>query len=162
MSDVHMDNIGAALGRIPSGLFIVTACYEDRREGMLASWLQQASFEPPMVTLALKKNRGLRLLIESAEHFAVTILGQDDGDLMKPFFKPPGPDEDSFAGLNIEECEFAAGAPVLLDAHAWLACELVESLTAGDNVLYLAEVVGGKQLKKDTPKTHVRTSGFKY
>ena len=31
----------AALGRIPSGLFVVTACRGDDATGMLASWVQR-------------------------------------------------------------------------------------------------------------------------
>ena len=45
--------VGKALGRIPSGLFIVTAKYEDQEDAVLASWVNQSSFEPPEVTIAL-------------------------------------------------------------------------------------------------------------
>ncbi len=162
MNEENHENIGKALGRIASGLFIVSSRFEDQAQGMLGSWVMQAAFEPPMVTVAIKKNRGLRLLIESSEAFTISILGADDGALMKPFFSAPGPGQDQFAGLNTENIEVASDAPVLLDSHAWLACEMMGMMDAGDNVVYLGEVLSGKLLKSAEPKTHVRESGFKY
>ncbi|MBC8108463.1 MAG: hypothetical protein H7Z14_17895, partial [Anaerolineae bacterium] len=41
--------IGKALGRIPSGVFVLTAAHAGERMAMLASWVQQAAFEPPAI-----------------------------------------------------------------------------------------------------------------
>jgi hypothetical protein len=56
MSD-SVNDVSAALGRVPSGIFILTTGYEGRATGMLASWVQQAGFEPPMVTVAVRRDR---------------------------------------------------------------------------------------------------------
>lgn len=160
--DTRLEGIGSALGRVASGLFIVSARHEGGNQGMLGSWIMQAAFEPPMITLALKNDRGLRDFVEGSGHFAVSILGEEDGGLMKPFFSAPEPGSDQFADLSTEALESAGGAPVLLDSHAWLACKVVDKMEAGDNLVYLAEVVEGKLLKDAEPKTHVRKSGFKY
>ena len=45
------------LGRIPSGILILTVRHEDRETGMLASWVKQAGFTPPSVTVAVKQGR---------------------------------------------------------------------------------------------------------
>ncbi|NIQ04128.1 MAG: flavin reductase, partial [Nitrospinaceae bacterium] len=37
-------DIGKALGRVPSGLFVLTAKCEDREDAVLASWVNQCSF----------------------------------------------------------------------------------------------------------------------
>lgn len=161
MDDTTRAQIGEALGRIPSGLYIVTA-RDQHAEGMLGSWVMQASFDPPQVTVALSKDRGLRGLVDASGHFAISVLGKDDGGLMKPFFKPPAEGEDVFAALNSEDRAEAAGAPVLLDAHAWLSCKVVGQLEAGDAVVYLGEVLAGKRLKEADPKVHVREDGFKW
>jgi flavin reductase (DIM6/NTAB) family NADH-FMN oxidoreductase RutF len=47
----------AALGRIPSGLFILTARRGTLETGMLASWVQQCSFDPPLVMAAIRRGR---------------------------------------------------------------------------------------------------------
>ena len=57
MSDTTRINSMAALGRVPSGLFILTARVGDRETGMLASWVQQCSFDPPQVSAAFARDR---------------------------------------------------------------------------------------------------------
>jgi hypothetical protein len=46
-ANAHKREIGEALGRIPSGVFIATAEEGSEKVGMLASWVQQAGFDPP-------------------------------------------------------------------------------------------------------------------
>ena len=47
------------LGRTPSGVFILTCSDGAGHEtGMLASWVQQASFDPPMLALAVEQYVG--------------------------------------------------------------------------------------------------------
>ncbi len=58
MENQQSENLGAVLGRTPSGIFILIAGDgQDNTTGMLASWVQQASFEPPQVTVAVNKKR---------------------------------------------------------------------------------------------------------
>jgi len=42
--------LAAALGKVPSGLFVLTAKQGDAETAMLASWVQQCSFDPPQLT----------------------------------------------------------------------------------------------------------------
>ena len=39
--------VGKALGRVASGLYVVTAKYENKEDAVLASWVNQCSFDPP-------------------------------------------------------------------------------------------------------------------
>ncbi len=51
--DKHHTPIAQVLGRIPSGIFVLTVGDDTGREtGMLASWVQQASFDPPEQVLS--------------------------------------------------------------------------------------------------------------
>ena len=77
--------VGKALGRVPSGLFIVTAKFQDKEDAVLASWINQCSFDPPEVTVSLGQMRNARLLIESSQAFIVNVLGKKSNDLMKHF-----------------------------------------------------------------------------
>ena len=150
--------VGKALGRVPSGLFVVTAKCGEREDAVLASWVNQSSFDPPTVTVALAKVRPARVLIEGADAFVVNVLGKDSKDLMKHFFKPPS--GSIFKGLSI--AKGIQGIPILKDAVSYLECKLVGSATAGDHVVYIGEVVGGKMLKGGEPYFHVRDNGFSY
>ena len=57
--------VGKALGRVPSGLFVVTTKFQDKEDAVLASWVNQCSFDPPTVNVSLGKMRNARLLIDS-------------------------------------------------------------------------------------------------
>lgn len=162
MQEDVKDAVGKAMGRIPSGLFIISVAHDGRREGMLGSWLTQAGFEPPSITFAVGKDRSIKELLDGSKKCVINVIGQDDGKLMGPFFKAPEPGQDSFSDLATEECAAAGGSPILSDCLAWMACEVRGELDAGDHMVIHAEVVDGKLLKGGDPKTHIRESGFKY
>lgn len=151
--------IGKALGRVPSGLFIVTAAHGDQEDAVLASWINQCSFEPPGLTVALATPRPARLLVEASGAFIVNILGKESNSLLKHFFKPPQ-DESIFKGLNVSKGH--KGIKILDDAVACLECEVKAQQTFGDHVLYVGEIVNGKSLKGGDPYIHLRDSGFSY
>ena len=149
----------AALGRIPSGLFIVTLRRGDDETGMLASWVQQCSFEPPQLSLAVKKGRWLASWLTQGEPFIVNVLDDTQTDMIVHFGRGFSRGEAAFTGLEIERCE---GGVVLSDALAVLECR-VESMTpAGDHDLYVARVVGGRVLNEGHSMVHIRKSGLHY
>ena len=149
-----------ALGRVPSGLFVVTARSGEQETGMLASWVQQCSFDPPQISLAVKPGRHASDLLTAKAAFVVNILAAGQTDLLKHFGKGFGPDEPAFDGLEVRRDGDAA--PVLLAAHAYLDCRVVGRFPAGDHVLVLGRVVGGEVLHEGKPATHVRRSGAHY
>ena len=149
--------VGKALGRIASGLFVVTAKCEDKEDAVLASWVNQCSFDPPAVTIALATLRSARLLVEASGAFIVNVLPKDDMALLKHFSRPP---EDIFKGVKTHKG--LEGIRILNDAVAYLECEVVQAMQAGDHVLYVGEIVGGNTLKGGDPYIHVRDNGFNY
>ena len=50
---MNIERIGAALGKIPSGVFIATSTHDGEEIGMLASFVEQAGFNPPTITVAI-------------------------------------------------------------------------------------------------------------
>ena len=149
--------VGKALGRVVSGLYVVTAKCEDKEDAVLASWVNQCSFDPPAVTLALATLRPARLLVEAAGSFIANVLPKDDKTLLKYFSRPP---EDIFKGVKTRKG--LDGIRILSEAVSYLECEVVHSMQAGDHVIYIGEIVGGKTLKGGDPYVHVRDSGFNY
>ncbi len=150
--------IGKALGRVPSGLFVITAKCGDREDAVLASWVNQSSFDPPTVSIALATLRPARLLVEGSKAFIVNVLGKDSNGLLKHFSKPP--QDDLFKG--VKTVKGYQGIRVLKEAVSYLECQLTGSMPAGDHVLYVGEIVGGKMLEGGDPYIHVRTNGFNY
>jgi hypothetical protein len=80
---------------------------------MLASWVQQAAFEPP-ATIAIAKGRPIAKLIPAAA-VAISIVPEDKS-LMKRFAGRKG-GEDPFAG--VATMDSPGGVPILSDALGW-------------------------------------------
>ncbi len=149
--------VGKALGRVASGLYVVTTKFEDKEDAVLASWVNQCSFDPPAVTIALGTLRSARLLVETSNSFIVNILPKDDMSLLKHFSRPP---ENIFKGIKTRKG--LDGIRVLSESVSYLECEVVHSINAGDHILYVGEIIGGKTLKGGEPYIHVRDNGFNY
>lgn len=153
------EGLKAALGRIPSGLYAVGAWYEERRVGMLCSFVEQAGFEPPMISIALGRDRPMRAILERGDLFSVNILGSEDKKILAAFAS--GREEDPFAAFAL--VDNGHGVPQLADALAWLACRPCGSVAAGDHFVYVAEVLEGCLHRGEgEPMIRVRKNGLSY
>ncbi len=159
MADTPSDPIAEVLGRLPSGCSILTAGPQGRSTGMLASWIQQASFEPLLLTVAVKRGRPLEALVEDSGRFVVNILGSDPKEMFRHFGKGFGPDEPAFEGLACRATEFGT---ILDDALGFLECMVQFRMEVGDHWLYVAEPVSGGAGAESEPYVHIRKSGRSY
>ena len=149
------------LGRVPSGIFILTVGSGSRATGMLASWVMQAGFEPPMVSVAVKLGRYVCDWISEGQPFVLNVVGESQKDLLKHFAKGFEPGVAAFEGIPMTHC--ARGVPVLKDSLGHLECEPVRHVDSGDHRVFLANVVRGKLVQPDgKPMVHVRKSGANY
>jgi flavin reductase (DIM6/NTAB) family NADH-FMN oxidoreductase RutF len=150
----------AALGRIPSGLFIVTVQYRETATGVLTSWVQQCSFNPPQTTVAVNKERDILSYLVVGATLTLNILGEENKELVSHFGKGVAPGQDAFAGLSVRRED--SFAPVLSDCLGYLDCRVVSQLEAGDHVLLVAEVVQGDLFTQGRPAVHIRKRGSHY
>jgi flavin reductase (DIM6/NTAB) family NADH-FMN oxidoreductase RutF len=150
----------AALGRIPSGLFILTIRHAAAETGVLVSWVQQCSFEPPQLTLALKRGRSVADWLTPAATFVLNILDDTQTDMVAHFGKGFKLGEPAFEEVEIER--IGELPPVLAEALGYLACRVIACHSAGDHDLIVAQVVSGKMLGEGHPMVHVRKSGAHY
>lgn len=150
----------AALGRVPSGLFVLTARQGDAETGVLTSWVQQCSFEPPQVTVALRHGRDVAAWLVPETAFVLNILDDTQTDMIAHFGKGFPLGEPAFEGLDVERPDGCA--PVLSEALAYLECRVAGRCEAGDHDLVIARVVGGRMLGDGHPMVHVRKSGTHY
>jgi flavin reductase (DIM6/NTAB) family NADH-FMN oxidoreductase RutF len=154
------DALHAVLGRVPSGIFILTIGTGDRATGMLASWVMQAGFEPPMVTVAVRHGRYVADWLVAGEPFVLNLVGEGQKHLLKHFGRGFEPGEPAFAGLEIGAAE--SGVPTLTDVAGRLECEPAGSCDSGDHRIFLARVTAGALLSDLAPMVHIRKSGAHY
>lgn len=154
-------DLGAALGRVPSGLFILTARRDGRATGLLASWVQQAGFEPPMVSVALHKDRYVAEWVRGSGRFVLNQVPAGNKALLRHFGKGFAPDEPAFEGVRVEY-DHPAG-PVLAEALAYLVVEPAGEVAGGDHRVLLGRVVEGGLIDPEGhPLVHVRQNGLHY
>ncbi len=140
-------DLDKALGRLSGGLYIVTARQDDeagsRSGAMVASWVSQASFDPPGLTVAVAKDRAIEALMQVDDRFVLNVLRDDNHQpLLRHFLRRFPPGADRFAGVNVLE-GVAAGGPVLGDALAYLGCRVTQRMEGPDHWIIYAVVEEG-------------------
>jgi flavin reductase (DIM6/NTAB) family NADH-FMN oxidoreductase RutF len=149
------------LGRIPSGIFILTVGTGRRATGMLSSWVMQAGFDPPMASVAIKLGRFVCDWLTEGQPFVLNMLGQTQTKIMKHFSQGFEPGEPAFEGLEISHC--ARGVPILKESLGHLECEPMRHIDSGDHRIFVAKIVRGKLRDPGAkPRVHIRNSGATY
>lgn len=132
----------SAFSKMTYGIYILTTGFEDKINGMIASWVTQISYDPPLIAVAVHPNRYSHKLISQSRCFALHILSKDQKDFLKRF-KGPDP-EAKFS--NIEYTKGKTGSPIINDCTAWFECEITETLDPGNHTVFIGKVVNSKSL----------------
>ncbi|WP_019504435.1 diflavin flavoprotein [Pleurocapsa sp. PCC 7319] len=162
----HMKSLDSdldkAIGRLSGGLYIITATKGDVSSAMLASWVSQASFEPPGLTIAVAKDRAIESLMQVGDRFVLNILEEGKyQNLMKHFLKRFKPGADRFAGVKTQTA--TNGSPILNDALAYLECEVMSRMECSDHWIVYSKVDLGRVSNPDgLTAVHHRKVGNHY
>jgi flavin reductase (DIM6/NTAB) family NADH-FMN oxidoreductase RutF len=152
-------DLGRALGQIPSGCYVLTACDGERCTGLLTSWVQQAGFDPPAVTVAIKKGRPVEALIEASGSFVLNAVGEPRTAMFKHYGRGFDADEPAFEGLTTTRIDQGV---CIDECIGHLACRVMSRADGGDHHIYVAEVLEGQMTPAARPYVHLRANGFGY
>jgi len=122
-----------------TGVTVVTAKFEDQQYGMTVNSFTSVSLEPPLVSLTLKRLTHTHELVERSGEFAVTILSADQKDLSDRFAGKFPEVKDRFEGVPTET--LTLDAPLIRGGIAYFNCRVVHAMPAGENTLFVAEVI---------------------
>lgn len=151
-----------ALGRISSGLYIITAKKGEIQSAMFASWVTQASLNPLGVAIAVSKERAIESLMHIGDRFVLNVLEEDNYQgLMKHFLKRFAPGADRFVGIKTYPAN--NGSPILALALAYAECEITSRMDCGDHwVIYSTVQVGRVANVNGLTAVHHRKVGNHY
>jgi flavin reductase (DIM6/NTAB) family NADH-FMN oxidoreductase RutF len=152
--------LAAALGRIPSGVSVLTARRGCQSTGMLTSWVQQCAFEPPHVSVAIKQGRPMNSWLTNGTRFILNVLAESHKNLVAHFGRGFSLETPAFDGLELG-CS-ASNQPILQQALAYLECEVTTRVAVGDHDMLLARIVAGAMQGNSEPMVHLRKNGFRY
>ncbi|MCY0878967.1 MAG: flavin reductase family protein [Firmicutes bacterium] len=128
-----------ALRLFTYGLYVMTAAHGEEVAAGTVNWVSQASFQPPLVMVAVKGDSHLKSLIEASHHFALNILSAEQQSIAQDFFRPTKRENSQLNGHLFEPG--STGSPLLTELPAWVECRVTDTVARGDHVVYVAEVV---------------------
>jgi flavin reductase (DIM6/NTAB) family NADH-FMN oxidoreductase RutF len=136
-----------AFGKMTYGLYVLTTFYEDQINAMIASWVSQASFDPPLMMAAIHPSRYSHRLIEKSGCFALHIPAKNQREYLSRF---KGPDPAAkFDGIQWIKGE--SGCPILKQCVAYVECRVRDSYRPGNHTLFIGEVVDARRCSDEEP-----------
>jgi len=138
-----------ALGHFASGVTIMTIGAKGRLHGMTVSAFASVSLEPPLILVCVEHSTLMHRLLHEQATFAVNILGER-GEATSRFFA----DNARLEAPEFREGSYrlgATGAPILLDATAYLEARVYGKHEAGDHTVVVGEVLGLEVLSETDP-----------
>ena len=155
-------SISSVLGKIPSGVYVLTAQHEDRRMGMLTSWVQQVGFQPPMICVAIAKGRPVMPLVSESSRFALCQLSEENKIMRRKFAGPGDLSDDPFLGYDVIHGTIP-NLPILKASLTFMECQVACHMDVeGDHDIFIAQVVNAQVLREGEPEVRLRENGFEY
>lgn len=150
-----------SLRMLTYGLYVLTAAAGEEIAAGTVNWLSQASFEPPLIMAAVKKDSHVHALIERSGMMAVNILKAGQKEIAAAFFRPSQVEGEKINGLAFERGP-QSNAPLLLDAPAWFEARVTDTVARGDHTVLVAEVVEAGVRDFEAAPLVLRDTGWFY
>lgn len=140
----------AVLGRYPTGITVVTTVADlpgtpptqpgRQPIGTTVNSFTSVSLDPPLVLIAIGRERTIHPVIASMGRFAVNILDEESTLISDCFSGAPSPlPREAFCEAPYTWGQ--DGMPILDAALAYVICHLDRIIEAGDHTLYLGRIV---------------------
>lgn len=141
------------------GLYAISCANEGEVNIFTANWLTQVSFDPPLLAVSVENiTKSLPMILRSRK-YTVNVLRSGDRELAGKLGKSALQHPDKLANisfhLGLNDC------PILDDALAWVACEIRNTVEAGDSTVLIAEVIDVGMLGEGQPLT-MNEAGFRH
>ena len=148
-----------ALRTFTYGLYVVMSKEDEVVNAFTANWLTQVSFEPALVAVSIENDARSLAMIEHTQTFTVNVLrtGQRElaGQLGRSYAKNPS----KLSGIDYQL--YDNRYPILQEALSWIACEVRNTVPAGDSTLIIAEVTEAGILAEGNALT-MNEAGFRH
>lgn len=141
------------------GLYAISCADGDEVNAFTANWLSQVSFEPPLVAVSVENDSKSLPMILRSRTFLINVYRSGERELAGKLGKSALKYPEKLAG--VEYVPGPGGAPILRDALAWVACEVQNTVEAGDSTLIVAEVVDLGMQGEGQPLT-MNEAGFRH
>ncbi|MHB1654097.1 MAG: flavin reductase family protein [Desulfitobacteriaceae bacterium] len=144
--------IKPALYKISYGLYIITSRDGDKINGQCANTAFQVTSEPATVAVGINKQNYTHQFIEASGLVGISILGQQEHDLVRKFGYQSGRNVDKF--IDVSYKIGPSGVPILDEAIAFLEGRVTRKMDCGTHTLFLLEITSGEIRLDAEPMTY--------
>ena len=123
--------------RLPGGVSVVTTLDDGTPCGMTVSAVCSVSVDPPLVLVCVANESSTLRCLLGHERFAINVLRDRHADLAGDFARPASDKTGRFRRLPYSLVD---DVPVLLDALAWLTCQVQATYPGGDHTIVVGRV----------------------
>ncbi|WP_047982008.1 flavin reductase family protein [Ornithinibacillus contaminans] len=123
-----------ALGKFATGITVVATEYNEEIVAMTVNAFMSVSLDPRLIAIAIDQKATMYPVLQKTKQFGISILAEEQELLSKEFAKHGRSDE--AVSFHIRD-----NVPVLEDALATFSCRIVDSIQAGDHLLFIAQVL---------------------
>lgn len=129
-----------------SPVIAITSAWNGKVNGQIAVTAVSSSIvhEIPRLLVGIWKANYTHEFITNSKAFTIHLLRREQINLVKNFGFYTGRERKKFENLDYELG--VTGSPVLLDAHSYAECKVLNAMDAGDMTAFLVSVVDGKVL----------------
>lgn len=145
-----------AFGKMTYGIYVLTSKSDDTVNGMIASWVSQVSYAPPVIMAAVHPNRFSHKLLDNGDSFGLHVIDKNQKALLGKF-KGPDPVQ-KFSEIAWETK--LTGVPILTHCVAWFELKIKDRLSPGNHTLFFGEVVNCGSINDNTPLTTLDYEGM--
>ena len=147
------------LGQIPYGIYVMGGVSGSSIYTMVATWVTQVSFSPPLVAVALEEGSTMKGLVESNGVFSLNLLPVGGTAIARDFLRFSGVDGSMVNGHPFTLAP--GGTPYLVEAVGAIECRVASTLKTGDHALVVGEIVDVVSRGGEGTLT-LRETGWKY
>lgn len=148
------------LQMLHNGMYIMTSRCGERTCAATVTWVSQASFRPPLIMAAVRKDSRIFECLSESRHAVLNILAQAQLDVARKFLLHVPGNGDEFHDERFTDG--VTSAPVLHSVPAYAECKVRRILSdIGDHAVVVMEVVDA-QCRRHVRSLSVAESPWRY
>ncbi len=145
---------------IPNALALIGSRAGEEWNGMTASWITQLSMEPVIIGVGVDNTAVTHRLISDGGAFTVNLWSPEDTRVFVKFSKPARKEGMTLNGRAVREG--ITGAPVFVEAVAWMECEVRRAIDFGTHTLFAGELAAAGAVPEQTRAAAMSDTRMKY
>ena len=123
-------------GALPTGVTAITGLAEDGTpRGFVVGTFQSLSLEPPLVTFCVDKSSSTWPTLRSLGRFTANVLSTDQLPVCRALSRKG---DEKFR--DVDYVEGPLGTPRISGATAWVDCEVLSEVVAGDHYMIVGSI----------------------